>query len=89
MHEDTGQADSLTLAPFVHYSREEWRSLGSAAPLSLSEAQARDLRHTIEHVSLDELRDVYLPLSWLLSLHVAAAETCTRRFTHSSWAGKL
>jgi type I pantothenate kinase len=73
MHEDTGQADSPTLAPFVRYSREEWRSLGGAAPLSLSEAQARDLRHTIEHVSLDEVRDVYLPLSWLLSLHVAAA----------------
>ena len=73
MHEDTGQADSATLSPFVRYSREEWRRLRSAAPLSLSEAQAQDLRHTIEHVSLEEVSDVYLPLSWLLSLHVAAA----------------
>lgn len=70
---DTGQADSAALSPFVRYSREEWRRLRSAtASLSLSEAEARELRQTIEHASLEEVSEVYLPLSWFLSLHVAA-----------------
>src|SRR3712207_4644205 len=73
MHRDTGHADGPTLDPFVRYSREEWRRLRSLAPLSLSDAQVWDLRRTIEHISVDEVRDIYLPLSWLLSLHVAAA----------------
>ena len=70
---DAGQSDSAALSPFVRYSREEWCRLGSGdAALSLSEAQARELRQTIEHASLEEVSEVYLPLSWLLSLHVAA-----------------
>ncbi len=69
---DAGPADQAALSPFVRYSRGEWSRLGSAAPLSLSEADARNLRQTIEHVSLDEVSEVYLPLSWVLSLHVAA-----------------
>ena len=70
---DAGQSDSAALSPFVRYSREEWCRLGSRdAALSLSEAQARELRQTIEHASVEEVSEVYLPLSWLLSLHVAA-----------------
>jgi type I pantothenate kinase len=70
---DAGQSDSAALSPFVRYSREEWCRLGSGdAALSISEAQARELRQTIEHASLEEVSEVYLPLSWLLSLHVAA-----------------
>ena len=41
-------------------------------PLSLSAAQARELQQTIELVSLGEVSAVYLPISWLLSIHVAA-----------------
>jgi type I pantothenate kinase len=80
---DTGQADSAGLSPFVRYSREEWRRLRSAtASLSLSAAEAQELRQTIEHVSLEEVSEVYLPLSWLLSLHVAAARNLYRA-THT------
>jgi type I pantothenate kinase len=69
---DARQTDGAVLSPFVRYSREEWCQLCSAAPLSLSEAQARELQQTIEHVSLGEVSAVYLPISWLLSIHVAA-----------------
>ena len=70
---DAGRADSAALSPFVRYSREEWCRLRSAtASLSLSEVQARELRQGIEHVSLEEVSEVYLPLSWFLNLHVAA-----------------
>ena len=60
---DAGQSDSAVLSPFVRYSREEWCRLGSGeAALSLTEAQARELRQTIEHSSLEEVSEVYLPL---------------------------
>ena len=69
-----GQADGSALSPFVRYSREEWRRLHNAVPsLSLSEVQIQELRRTIEHTSLEEVSEVYLPLSWLLSLHVTAS----------------
>lgn len=71
---DAGQTNSMALSPFVRYSRKEWCRLRRAtAPLSLAEADMRNLQQSIEHISLEEVSDVYLPLSWLLSLHVAAA----------------
>jgi hypothetical protein len=67
---DAGQADSAALSPFVRYLREEWCRLRSAtASLFFSEAQARELRQTIEHVSLEEVSEVDVPVSWLLSRH--------------------
>jgi type I pantothenate kinase len=47
--------------------------LRAATPLTLSEEDLVALRGINEDVSLDEVRDVYLPLSRLLNLHVAAA----------------
>jgi type I pantothenate kinase len=70
---DASQADGTMLSPFVSYSREEWCRLRTAVPFTLSEDRARELRQTTGHVSLKEVSEVYLPLSWLLSLHVAAA----------------
>jgi type I pantothenate kinase len=85
---DAGQADSAALSPFVRYSREEWCRLHNAtASLSLSEAQARELRLTIEHASLEEVSEVYLPLSWLLSLHVTATRNLYQA-AHAFLSGK-
>ena len=63
MHEEgTGNADNATLSPFLRYTREEWCRLCRAAPLSLSETEARGLQQTVEHASLEEMSEVYLPL---------------------------
>ena len=84
---DAGPADQAALSPFVRYLRGEWSRLGSATPLSLSEADARNLRRTIGHVSLEEVSDVYLPLSWLLSLYVAATRNLYQA-AHALLSGK-
>jgi type I pantothenate kinase len=47
--------------------------LRANTPLSLSDADIAALRGLTEPVSLDEVIDIYLPLSRLLNLHVAAA----------------
>jgi type I pantothenate kinase len=67
-----GQADDTRLSPFVRFSREEWGRLRAATSLSLSEDDVQDLRRVSEHLSSEEATEVYLPLSWLLYLHVSA-----------------
>jgi type I pantothenate kinase len=79
---DAGQADDKTLSPFVRFSREEWGRLHANTSLSLSEDDVRDLRRIAGRLSLEEATEVYLPLSWLLYLHVGAA----RGLYHSAYA---
>jgi len=60
---------------FVEFSRAQWARLRAATPLPLSEAQLRGLVGVNERVSLDEVADIYLPLSRLLNLYVGATQT--------------
>ena len=77
---DAGQAyDDTRLSPFVRFSREAWGRLRATTSLSLSEDDVRDLRRTIGHLSSEEAIGVYLPLSWLLYLHVGATRDLYRR----------
>jgi type I pantothenate kinase len=62
------------MSRYVDLSRAEWARLRDSTPLPLSEAQLRPLGGLTEDVSIDEVIDVYLPLSRLLNLYVAAAQ---------------
>jgi type I pantothenate kinase len=62
----------VAVSRFVEFSRAEWSRLRAATPLPLSEPQLRALVSINEPMSLDEVADVYLPLSRLLNLYVAA-----------------
>ncbi|MBM3262983.1 MAG: type I pantothenate kinase [candidate division Zixibacteria bacterium] len=62
------------LSPYSHFTRAEWALLRAATPMTLSEENLDELRGLIERVSLDEVAQIYLPLSRLLNLHVAAAQ---------------
>ena len=70
-----GPASQVDLSRFVEFSRAEWASLRASTPLPLSEAQLSGLVGLNERVSLDEVADVYLPLSRLLNLYVGATQT--------------
>ena len=58
---------------FAELGRESWAKLRGATPLTLTEADLARLRSADENVSLDEVSEVYLPLSRLLNLYFAAA----------------
>jgi type I pantothenate kinase len=60
-------------ARFVEFTRAEWARLRQSTPLPLSEPQLRGLVSVNERMSLDEVEEIYLPLSRLLNLYVAAA----------------
>src|SRR3712207_1988190 len=67
-------ADPISLSRYVSFSREEWARLRAATPLTLGEDDLATLRGINEKLSLDEVVQIYLPLSRLLSLYVAAAQ---------------
>src|SRR5262245_8164023 len=57
--------------PYVNFTRAEWSKLRASTPLSLSERELEALR-SHEPMSVREVEEVYLPLSRLLNLRVAA-----------------
>jgi type I pantothenate kinase len=60
------------------FGRSEWATLRSSTPLTLSDADLTDLRGLNDPIALDEVVDIYLPLSRLLNLHIAAARNLGR-----------
>ena len=62
------------LSRFLRFSREEWSRLRATTPLTLREEDLSSLEGLGEKVSLEEVVEVYLPLSRLLNLHITAAQ---------------
>lgn len=77
------ESDESESSAYIDFTREEWRRLRAATPLTLTDTDLDDLRGLNEPVELDEVEDVYLPLSRLLNLRVAATRelhTVTQTF---------
>jgi type I pantothenate kinase len=71
------QTSSTSQAPISRYTtfdREHWKALRANTPLLLDEAELAALRGINEQVSLREVEEIYVPLSRLLNLHVAAVQ---------------
>ena len=62
------------ISRYLDFTRAEWARLRDATPLPLTEPQLRGLVSAHERMSLDEVADVYLPLSRLLNLYVGATQ---------------
>lgn len=60
------------VTPYVDLSRAEWSALRERTPLPLTADEVEELRGLGDVVDLDEVRDIYLPLSRLLNLYVGA-----------------
>ena len=61
-------------APYLDFDRTAWAALRAATPLTLTEADLAELQGLNERVSLAEVEAIYLPVSRLLNLHVAATQ---------------
>ena len=73
----------MELSPYRHFSREEWASLRADTPLTLSAEDLQRIRSLHDPISVDEVVAIYLPLSRLLALYVAATQglfKATQRF---------
>lgn len=56
--------------PFVELDRATWATLAHATPLPLTADEVERMRGLGDHLNLQEVSDVYLPISRLLSLYV-------------------
>ncbi|HEV8653033.1 MAG TPA: type I pantothenate kinase [Actinomycetes bacterium] len=71
------------LAAYLAFDRTRWAALRAATPLTLTEDDLAALRGVNEYMPLEEVVEVYLPLSRLLDLRVQAHQAlgdATARF---------
>jgi type I pantothenate kinase len=61
-------------SPFVEIARADWAALASASETPLTAEEIGHIRGLGDFLDLDEVRDVYLPLSRLLNLYVAETQ---------------
>lgn len=64
----------LNFSPYRHFSREEWARLRADTPMTLTSPELEQLSGLIEELSIEEVETIYLPLSRLLNLYVAASQ---------------
>lgn len=59
-------------SPYMLFDREKWAALRDEEPLTLSESEVEALKGIDEELSINEVSDIYLPLSRLLNYYVSA-----------------
>ncbi|MCB1507053.1 MAG: type I pantothenate kinase [Hyphomicrobiaceae bacterium] len=64
----------LQFSPYRQFNRSEWARLRADTPMTLSSPELEQLSGVIEELSVEEVETIYLPLSRLLNLYVAAAQ---------------
>jgi type I pantothenate kinase len=64
----------MALSRDQRFTREEWARLRADTALTLTEEDLTRLRGLNEPVSLDEVAEIYLPLSRLINLHIGASQ---------------
>jgi type I pantothenate kinase len=79
----SAQIPEAIASPFRRFTRDEWAKLRADTPLTLSAEDLRKLQSLHDPISLEEVIAIYLPLSRLLALYVAATQglfKATQRF---------
>lgn len=73
------------VSPFRRFSRDEWSALRADTPMTLTQSDLDELRGLNDRIDLAEVETIYLPLSRLLNLYVAATQglfRATNNFLH-------
>src|SRR5262245_41701144 len=66
------------LSPYRVFSRAQWADLREYTPMTLSPAEVAEVRSLNDRLDMKEVEEIYLPLSRLLSLYVAATQRLFR-----------
>lgn len=60
---------------YITFEREDWSALRNNVALTLTEGDLKKLQGINEHLSLEEVVDIYLPLSRMLNLYIEAQQS--------------
>jgi len=74
MDERTGDG----LSPFLIFPRAVWAALREDTPMTLTRSEIAELRSLHDRLDIEEVEEIYLPLSRLLSLYVTATQRLFR-----------
>jgi type I pantothenate kinase len=66
------------LSPYRIYTRAEWAALREDTPMTLTASEISELRSLHDRLDMAEVEEIYLPLSRLLSMYVAATQRLHR-----------
>ncbi|WP_439544311.1 type I pantothenate kinase [Hyphomicrobium sp.] len=73
--EESGRkSGDLNFSPYRIFTREQWAKLRADTPMTLEPQELEVLSGILEDLSVEEVETIYLPLSRLLNLYVAAAQ---------------
>lgn len=65
---------NLQYSPYRVFDRGEWSRLRADTPMTLLESELEQFSGIIEELSVAEVEEIYLPMSRLLNLYVAASQ---------------
>lgn len=68
------QESEAPFTPYRMFNREQWAKLRADTPMTLAPEELEALSGILEELSMEEVEAIYLPLSRLLNLYVAAAQ---------------
>jgi type I pantothenate kinase len=68
------QRTEIGLSPYHVFSRAEWAARREDTPMTLTPDEVVRLRSLHDRLDIEEIEEIYLPLSRLLSLYVAATQ---------------
>src|SRR3954451_18567319 len=66
------------LSPYHVFTRSQWAALRDDTPMTLTRTEVTALRSLHDRLDMTEVEEIYLPLSRLLSLYVAATQRLFR-----------
>jgi type I pantothenate kinase len=66
------------LSPYRTFTRAEWAALREDTPMTLRSEEVTRLRSMHDRLDMSEVEEIYLPLSRLLSMYVAATQRLFR-----------
>jgi type I pantothenate kinase len=66
------------LSPYHTFTRSEWAALREDTPMTLRSEEVTRLRSMHDRLDMNEVEEIYLPLSRLLSMYVAATQRLFR-----------
>jgi type I pantothenate kinase len=65
---------NLAYSPYILFNKEEWANLRFNTPLTLTENEVEELRGLNDQLSIEEVSEIYLPLTRLLNLYIIASQ---------------
>lgn len=74
LQEEMANRSTLQFSPYREFSREDWARLRADTPMTLVERDLEQLSGLMQELSMQEVEQIYLPMSRLLNLYVAAAQ---------------